>query len=304
MARTACLGKINLSLRITSLLPNGYHELCSLFCKIGPIDYLTINPEKEDNVRVIYNRAQTPIVGENILNKTLRIAREAFSSIPCVDLTLEKNVPPGTGLGAGSGDAAALIRYLSETYTVPAEALASRIGADVPFLASDSQLAIAHGTGAHIQDIERPFSDIVIVVIIPSWRCQTPEMYKKLDQCYMGKWTLNADEAQKEAFDIIKKINDGVSIGLLPNDFTSVLFDERTEYRQLFNEFFRQGAFAWGVSGSGSSSFALWKKQLFNGFDCKLSWIEDRFTFYVNAQDKRGNGYERSAYRTSNPHHI
>lgn len=275
--RVPCFGKINLSLRVTGTLPHGWHELCSLFFKIGPFDYLTITGGVDDNVKVIYPRSKSAIQGRNILLKALEAARAQDAEIPRLHMTLEKNVPPGTGLGCGSGDAAALLSVLAAAGYACVDA-ARRTGADVPFLQGGANLALVRGVGEQVEPLaETP--DWACAVVIPSWRCLTPAMYQKLDAHFADAWPLGADAACDEARELLPRLLGGRPCGLLPNDFASVLLEERPEYRDLFDEFAARGAFAWGISGSGSSAFALWGKARFSGFRSEMPWVEDTFIF-------------------------
>ncbi len=272
MTKVPCFGKLNLTLRLTGVLPSGYHELCSLFCKIGPIDTLTINTSLADNVRVIFNRAKSAPLGRNILFKAIEAARAERADVPFLDMTLEKNVPPGTGLGCGSGDAAALLSYLA------AHDSAARVGADVPFLYSSSPLALAQGTGERITAVDGDLSALEALVVIPEWRCQTPEMYQKVDRFYGGVWPVSASDALAESAAVLKNLSAGVFCGLLPNDFTPVLLEEYPLYRELFSVFELEGAVAWGISGSGSAAFALRLRNA-SPFTPDLPWIEDVLNF-------------------------
>ena len=276
MTKVPCFGKLNLTLRLTGVLPSGYHELCSLFCKIGPIDTLTINTSLADNVRVIFNRAKSAPLGRNILFKAIDAARAERADVPFLDMTLVKNVPPGTGLGCGSGDAAALLSYLATHDR--AKDVASQVGADVPFLCSSSSLALAQGTGELVTPVERDLSALHALIVIPEWRCQTPEMYQKVDRHYRGVWPKSASEARVEAAILLDRLCGGEPCGLLPNDFVPVLLDEYPRYQELFRLFERENAVAWGVSGSGSAAFALWHGSV-PSIELDLPWIEDVLNF-------------------------
>jgi len=46
-------------------------------------------------------------------------------------------------------------------------------------------------------------------------------------------------------------------VGLLPNDFLAPLRRRHPEYERFFAVAEATGSFAWGVSGSGSTAFAL-----------------------------------------------
>lgn len=278
MKTMECFGKINLTLRITGKLLSGYHELCSLFFKIGPFDSLTISRGIEDNVKVTFNRAKSAITGRNILFKALDAVRRRNANVPPLDMALDKNVPPGTGLGAGSGDAAALLSFLRAENCDVLEAEAET-GADVPFLCGEAQAALASGIGDHLEPMTKALSDWHAVIVIPTWRCLTPEMYRKLDEYFGGRWPVTASEARAEAKVIYEKMLKGERVGLLPNDFAPVLLNEHPEYQDLFNEFSVKGAYAWGISGSGSSAFALWRADAFSGFRSELPCAEDTFIF-------------------------
>ncbi len=276
-ARLECFAKINLTLRITGKLASEYHELCSLFYKTGPVDYLTINRSREDNVRVFFRGAPLSLEGRNILFKALDALRAENQSVPALSMILDKGVPPGTGLGAGSGDAAALLTWL-ENEGFSARRFAAEVGSDVSFLCGDAPLALARGRGERLSPV-RHVPSLTVAVVIPDWRCRTPEMYREADLFYGSRWPLDPLDAEKEACATLRALNGGIARGLLPNDFAPVLLRRRPEYAALFEDFKRCGALAWGISGSGSSAFALWKTERYAGFDTRLPWVEDILIF-------------------------
>lgn len=273
-----CWAKINLSLRVVGRLQSGYHELCSVFFKIGPVDCLTINEDVEDNVRVIFSRTKSGIQGRNILLKALDRIRAAGIAVPPLDMRLEKRVPPGTGLGGGSGDAAALLDYLASA-GYPVGRFAAEIGADVPFLLSRVPAALARGTGEKLSPLQASPAQWRVVVAIPTWRCVTADMFARLDEYFHDEWKSTSERACSEARQVFDRLVRGEFCGLLPNDFSDLLLRERGEYRALFADFYRSGAIAWGISGSGSSAFALWNKNDFRGFSTALPWVEDVLVF-------------------------
>lgn len=145
--RSGC--KVNLGLRVTGILPDGRHELSTVFYPLPePCDSLTIG--KMANGQFILH-CQTPISGENILEKTLRIFNAAAGANFGAEIWLEKGVPQGAGLGGASGDAAIFLKWLNERLESPLgqsrlASLAAEIGADVPFFLQDRACA-ARGAG-------------------------------------------------------------------------------------------------------------------------------------------------------------
>ena len=99
-----CPIKINLILRVFSKLPNGYHEIYSLFWQKTAAERLTIRPKYDEIIGDSLNIEGMKIEGENLVTKALAAARKR-AEIPPLDVELEKFFPAGSGIGAGSGNA-------------------------------------------------------------------------------------------------------------------------------------------------------------------------------------------------------
>ena len=237
--------KINLTLRVIKKRPDGYHNLVSTFMRIASGDVLYITESKSGHDTVT---ADIPLEGENIVAKALRVARENGFKVPYLNVKIHKSIPPGSGLGAGSGNAAAVLWWLG------AQKVAAKVGADVPFLASGLNLASVSGIGEHIEPLKEVSPHGVIAV--PEWTTSTKQAYAELDA--MG-YEVDTMLARTEMRDIYHA-NAGRKVGLLPNDFLKVLLKEYPKYNELFRMFDRAGADAWGVSGSGSAAFAVMNK--------------------------------------------
>ena len=238
-------GKINLTLRVINRRPDGYHNLVSTFMRFpsGDVMYISESSKGKDEVT-----ADIPITGENIVAKALRIAREDGFRIPPLNIKIHKSVPPGSGLGAGSGNAAAVLKWLG------AERVAPKVGADVPFLASFHMIASVSGIGDHIEPVKEAMPHGVIAV--PEWETSTKEAYAELDAIGYGVDTMLARTEMRDIY----HANAGRKVGLLPNDFLKVLIKKHPKYLELFRMFEKSGADAWGVSGSGSAAFAVLNK--------------------------------------------
>lgn len=245
--------KVNLTLRVINKRKDGYHNLVSTFMRIpsGDVLYISDSTAGIDVVNTNMN-----IQGENIVAKALRIAREEGFRIPPLNIKIHKSIPPGSGLGAGSGNAAAVLQWLG------AERVAEKVGADVPFLCSGSYVALVSGIGEHIEPVKE--REVHGVIIIPNWQTDTKEAYAELDTLDSVVDTMLARTELRDIYQA--NAGAGRKVGLLPNDFLKVIIKHHPKYNELFRIFENAGAGAWGLSGSGSAAFAILK-----GF-VKIKW--------------------------------
>lgn len=253
-----CRLKLNLTLRITDRRNDGFHNLCSLFLALKGPETLTLTPLKRDNVRdslVVHNER---IHGENIVDKSAKILRDQGFDLPPLEIHLWKQVPPGSGLGAGSGNAASFIQW-AERYTgnnIKQETLAG-LGADIPFLYRTSSLSLVRGIGEIQEDLPDELN-IKVLVLFPEWAFPTPRAYRLLDDHFhFSEWPKNEEQAREETFEILGKLNRKQRVGLLPNDFTPILLEHFPRYRKFFKAAESSEALGYGITGSGSACFAL-----------------------------------------------
>ena len=269
-----CSMKINLTLRVTGLRDDGYHDLSSVFIKIlsGERVYIKENELGKNDV-VEMSGLDIEVGGENIALKALRIARELGANIPALYINIFKAVQPGSGLGSGSGNAAAVIKFMAENYKLDKTLcfeIAKRTGADVPFLLADYDIALVTGIGDVIRplDLNLKFNNLSVragqknfsvEIVRPDWSVSTREAYAAIDENLI-KFNKNLDEreALREINFICGKLLNGECVGLLPNDFYEFyLADKYSGYRDIFKKFEEDGCVAWGLSGSGSAAFGI-----------------------------------------------
>lgn len=278
---SAC--KLNLTLKINKAGDDGFHNLYSVFLKLPQMEKLTINVSDSKNVKDKIVTHNCRIFGKNILTSVLESIHKIDREIPAVNVDIWKTLPPGTGLGGGSGNAAALIRwfYFFSKEHNEFNFNSVKFGSDIPFLLSDTNLALVTGKGEIIEPLKLNMSHIEAVLFIPVWRASTAKSYAQLDK-YRAFREIYADpdplELKEEALNIVDDLSKGKRCGLLPNDFSPLLLNDHPEYGELFELLSNTEALAWGISGSGSSAFALYdKKRIFlSNFRefSGLNWIE------------------------------
>jgi 4-diphosphocytidyl-2-C-methyl-D-erythritol kinase len=258
--------KLNLSLRVTGKREDGYHNIVSVFLRLPSVETLLVSEAqgaREDMVRVY--GVDIGAEGENIVARGLRFAREAGYEIPFLDVEILKTLYPGSGLGAGSGNGAAVLCWLAGEKKKLHDDLgwwdvALKMGADVPFLFSGAPLALVSGIGEIVEPLEFSRPRLHASVVFPDWSVGTKNAYDQLDRWYGASYPLDEAAARAEAENLCRKLRDGEHIGLLSNDFASELMEKFPEYGKLFDVFEKKGSCAWGITGSGGAAFALFAK--------------------------------------------
>lgn len=167
--------KINLTLHITGKRADGYHLLDSLVAFAGVGD--TVRAEKADrtSLRITGPFAEGVPSGDD--NLVLRAA--ALLDAPAA-ITLEKRLPPASGIGGGSADAAATVRALSELYDLPRPSVADLVslGADVP-VCMESGVVRMRGIGERVEPVFGPL-EWPLVLVNPGVPVPTGEVFARL----------------------------------------------------------------------------------------------------------------------------
>ena len=150
--------KINLFLDVIRKREDGYHDLGTLFQTVDVGDTVSAELRDDGVVTLAYNKPQDYPVESDLVFKAAKLLQQESGTALGADLFLEKVMPLGAGLGGGSADAAATLRLLNRLWNLDfdmerLEALAARLGADVPFLVRGGS-AFAEGIGERLTFIE------------------------------------------------------------------------------------------------------------------------------------------------------
>ena len=159
--------KLTLSLRVTGVRPDGYHTIEAEMVSIDLADRLRFEPG--DSLEVTGPRAAgVPTGAGNLVDRALRaVGRSAR-------VHLDKRIPAGGGLGGGSTDAAAVLRWAG----VDDIDLAAGLGADVPFCLRGGRARV---TGIGEQLVPLPFVSRRFTLSTPDATCDTAAVYRRWD---------------------------------------------------------------------------------------------------------------------------
>ena len=159
--------KLTLSLRITGVRDDGYHEIEAEMVTVDLFDELTFIDGGDG---LIISGGGPDIVDnpQNLVNRALKfVGRQAH-------VKLTKRIPSQAGLGGGSADAAAVLRWAGWSDAESAVTL----GADVPFCVVGGRAKVS-GIGERVEPL--PFSPKTLTLFTPDIECSTPAVYRKWD---------------------------------------------------------------------------------------------------------------------------
>ena len=247
--------KINIFLKIEGReLTSGMHFINSLFAPIDLFDEIEI---EESSVFAI----TTEGISENIPTEKNIIfkAHSALQSyirkeLPKFDVKIRKSIPAGAGLGGGSSNAAAFLKFLNGycklnlSLTQLIE-IASKVGSDVPFFVLGKP-AIVKGLGEKTEPVELPKTDDFFVLINPEIHVNTGLAYSLFDKKFP-----NCDTSNRVPEHFSWKNED------IFNDFEEIVFAEFPEIARIKAELEAAGAHKVFMSGSGSTLIAMTKSE-------------------------------------------
>jgi len=172
VSRLVAPAKLTVSLAITGVRPDGFHELEAEMVTLDLADELVFG-QPGQGLRVEAapgSRAEGLAAGgTNLITRALAaVGREA-------SVHVTKRIPLGAGLGGGSADAAAVLRWAGcADLDVAAE-----LGADVPFCVVGGRARV-EGIGERVTPL--PFEEASFCLCLPPFGVETARVYAAWDE--------------------------------------------------------------------------------------------------------------------------
>ncbi len=179
--------KLTRSLRVVGRRDDGYHLLQAEMVTLDLADELEITDRSGSAAA---GESELEVVDEVAWTGTGRGAGDGLAGVPSdasnlvlralefagrrARVCLVKRVPAGAGLGGGSADAAAILRWAGAIDPVAA----AELGADVPFCISGGR-ALARGVGELLEPL--PAVPLHVVLVTPEIQVSTPVVYRAWD---------------------------------------------------------------------------------------------------------------------------
>ncbi len=194
--------KINLTLAVLGIRPDGYHDLHSVMVPLDVADRLSVSPLPPGSVDTLHTTGFDPgPAADNLVLRAFAAARRGAAGPwraagragdpPALAARLEKRIPVAAGLAGGSSDAAAaldaaLVAWDMELDAETRHAIAAELGSDVPFFLAGGP-ALSEGRGERItpipwlRDDDERHDRPGVLLVTPAVPLSTPAVFRAWD---------------------------------------------------------------------------------------------------------------------------
>jgi len=215
--RALALAKLAVSLRVTGVRNDGYHLLDAEMVTVDLADVLYFSPGLGLDVvltetALAGGHGEVPADGSNLVLKALELAERQ------VHVYLVKRIPAGAGLGGGSADAAAVLRWAG---LARGPQLAAQLGSDVPFCLLGEGRARVTGTGEAVEPLRwEEVEGKAYTLLVPPFGISTGAVYRAWDELG-GPCSDNFNDLEPAALQVEPRLGErrdqlGEATGLVP----------------------------------------------------------------------------------------
>ena len=248
--------KINIGLNIIEKRPDGFHNIETVFYPVPLCDALeVIIDHSSDNISLqVTGNDIAGDISENIIFKAYHLIKNEVP-LPGLKVHLHKVIPSGAGLGGGSSDAAFFIKMLNELADLKLNDYdlhnyASKLGSDCSFFINNLP-AFATQKGENLEPIEFSLKEKVLVLIKPDVFVSTAEAYAGVTPFLPSEKLYNNIQLSVEKWREV-----------IINDFEHSIFNNHPVLKKIKDELYDLGAIYSSMSGSGSTIYGLFEKEM------------------------------------------
>ena len=192
--------KLNLTLAVLGIRPDGYHELHSIMVPLDLADRLSVSvlpPGSRDSLHV--EGFDPGPAGDNLVLRAIAAVRRhahpaggRAEPLSALAARLEKRIPVAAGLAGGSSDAAAAFEAALEAWGLELDGetrhrLAAELGSDVPFFLGGGP-ALVEGRGERLTPLgwlrgaDADRDGPAILLVTPGVALSTPAVFRAWDE--------------------------------------------------------------------------------------------------------------------------
>ena len=194
----------------------------------------------------------TPNDSSNLCYIAAKAILDRYDINTGIDITLNKTIPIGAGLGGGSSNAVSVVKGLAKLFDIQVneeaiKLIVSNAGADIPFFIKGG-LQLSEGIGHDLTMVQPLLKNYYFLLIYPAIEISTQWAYKEYRK-YLEMSTIKTK---------FHPLSDKVEWSLLENDFEKVVLSTYPEIREIKNELQKSDSLFSSLSGSGSTMFGVY----------------------------------------------
>jgi 4-diphosphocytidyl-2-C-methyl-D-erythritol kinase len=248
MINLRSFAKINLGLEITGKRADGYHTLRTIFQTIDVCDELQLRENKKQKIILAGSNPAVPWDESNTIARACALIYKNYQVRQGFDIKVKKNIPPGSGLGGGSGNAAVMLLFLDHYFNLQiplAEMtfLAAALGADVPFFLSGGTV-LGEGIGEALTALPE-ITPQAIALFIPALPVSTALIFSRFSLTKAAFPSKIQLFLQKGDFSVLENELENVTFVLFP------------EIREIKRKMLQGGCDFVQMTGSGSAVYGV-----------------------------------------------
>ena len=245
--------KVNIGLKIINQRKDGLHNIETVFQEIDLHDIITLRKTSEKGCTFNSNVSWLRNDSNNLCVKAYNQLSNKIQK-GGVSINLHKKIPPGSGLGGGSSNAASVLKGLCKLYDISLSdcelaKIALRIGSDVPFFIKGGMQSLK-GAGSELL----PHSGCITgfyLLAIPNIHIDTKWAYNSYDKSFF----LDCRTDEVNFASCLSKR--AIPFELFENDFEKIVVPSYPEIGQIKEKLQSYGSKFTSLSGTGSTVFGI-----------------------------------------------
>ncbi|MDR7542512.1 MAG: 4-(cytidine 5'-diphospho)-2-C-methyl-D-erythritol kinase [Armatimonadota bacterium] len=252
--RLNAYGKVNLSLDVLARRPDGYHEVETVLHTVELHDTVVLR-DSEGGIRVVCDHRRVPTDEQNLVFRTAQLLREVAGTDRGVEIEVRKRIPPASGLGGGSSDAAVTLLGLAQMWKLRLDhaqllELAAQVGSDVPFFLVGGA-ALATGRGERLRYLPT-LPATWVVLACPDAEVSTAWAYANLD---LGRVPRRPNT--QRLVEALRAEDVAAVARELCNVFEPLVSERYPQVQELKRRLLEAGALGASMTGTGPAVFGL-----------------------------------------------
>ncbi len=246
--------KVNIGLKIINKRKDGFHNIHTIFQELNFYDTIIIS-KSSSGCSFSSNVDWLDDSSDNLCVRAYELMKGMYD-FGGISITMNKRIPPGSGLGGGSSNAASIIKGINKLYKLgikytELEKISSQIGADVPFFIRGG-LQLGEGLGSVLTPIRKKIKGFFMLVI-PDFQISTKWAYEQT------RIFLEKPKKETNLADLMEK--DIIPFELFENDFESIICPSYPEIGIIKDKLQESNASYTSLSGSGSTVYAIFNDE-------------------------------------------